>query len=353
MQKLMPDRERRHLLQFYLFPSLDYELRLAWAGGLLLVGFAVQIIWFSRASALFLICSLPVLLAATVLLLVRGYDLTPGHSLTGGNWEKTTRERFRHVSALEQQVRTWDETLLDITCTSGCVTLVMLVALIAGIALVLNRSVYPHTWGTLFAMDSAVLLLPHWITGTRRGWRPVALRQQLEALNAALQEVDAFTEPPCQVQPMFEMTGEGERRTPVAARVFIRFPDGPEDFLGLQLQVSLNDVQGTKYPYLYAVIVARNSFDLLDTHLDRIRSSLSEDDASSSGLLRFLGVSDSSFTVEGSSESEVEVIVIRQTTTKKTGYHTDAAACRRIAQAAWQSVTQILEAASVPGASRA
>ena len=47
-------------------------------------------------------------------------------------------------------------------------------------------------------------------------------------------------------------------------------------------------------------------------------------------------------TVEPSSESDVEVIVIRQKTTKTSGYHTDGLAVRRIAQTAWANVTRIL-----------
>lgn len=347
MARFMPDRERRHLLQFYLFPSMDYGLRLAWSGGLLFLGVAGQILWFSPEPALLLSLSVPLLLAASSLLLVQGYDLTPQHGLIGGDWEKTTRERFRHVRALETQVRTWDETLLDVTCTSGCVTLGMLVLVIAGVTFVLNSLDDPREWGTLFAIDAAVLILPHWVTGTRRGWRPVALRQQLDAFEAALREMDAFEEPPCQIQPMFQMTGEGDQRTPVAARVFVRFPDGPEDFLGVQFQVSLNDVQGTKYPYLYAVIIARRAFELHRNHLERIRSDLAPDESQSSGFLSFFGVAGPSLTVESSGEGDVEVIVIRQTTTKKTGYHTDAAACRWITRAAWQSVTRILQATPV------
>lgn len=60
----------------------------------------------------------------------------------------------------------------------------------------------------------------------------------------ALRVIEHFSVPPCKIQPMFEMVGSGEKRTPKAARVFIRFPEAPEDFLGLQPQVSVNEVQG-------------------------------------------------------------------------------------------------------------
>ncbi|MFV1965019.1 MAG: hypothetical protein ACC628_06320 [Pirellulaceae bacterium] len=47
-------------------------------------------------------------------------------------------------------------------------------------------------------------------------------------------------------------------------------------------------------------------------------------------------------TVEGTPENDVGVIVIRQHTTKTSGYHTKPKAIARIARAAWRSVAEIL-----------
>ena len=41
----LPDRDRRHLLQFYIAPKMDYLPRLLWAGGCMLTGFAIQLWW--------------------------------------------------------------------------------------------------------------------------------------------------------------------------------------------------------------------------------------------------------------------------------------------------------------------
>lgn len=51
---------------------------------------------------------------------------------------------------------------------------------------------------------------------------------------------------------------------------------------------------------------------------------------------------DEGLTVETSTEEDVEVVAIRQTTTKKTGYHTKDRAIRRIAGFAWDCTAQIL-----------
>lgn len=301
-------------------------MRLALAGGLVLAGLAVQLLWMSPDVVPLLAVSLPLLFVGNLLLLVRGFDLKPSHRMFGGDWEKTTRDRFREACALEDQVKRWDQTFADLTCATGVFCFGVVAGVSALVWFMLQSEASTRFWAPVFAADVAVLLIPHWITGTRRGWRPTELIQQVGSLETALNAIERFEDPPCQVQPMLQLAGKDQHRTPVAARVFVRFPDGPEEFLGIQFQVSLNDVQGTKYPYLYAVIVAKKTFGLLETHLASVARSAP------------------SLTVEPSSEDDVEVIVIRQPTTKKSGYHTNAGAVRNIAQVAWHNVGKIVAA---------
>ncbi|MFV1965020.1 MAG: hypothetical protein ACC628_06325 [Pirellulaceae bacterium] len=261
---VLPDRERRHLLQFYLAPKMGYRTRLGLAAGLIATGLLLQLLWPSQERAYMVTFSV-LLLAGNAFLLVRGYNLRPRHRLSRGDWEKTTRDRFRQVRELEKKVRSWDETFADCTCVTGLVCLAALAATVAFVTFLLNSQAGTRSWAPVFAIDAAVLLLPHWVTGTRRGWKPVTLRQHIDSVEAALKAIESFSDPPCQIQPMLNMAGKGDKRVPIEARAFIRFPDGPEEFLGLQFQVSVNDVQGTKYPYLYAVIVARPSSVLCAT----------------------------------------------------------------------------------------
>ena len=77
--------------------------------------------------------------------------------------------------------------------------------------------------------------------------------------------------------------------------------DRDKDFLGLYGQVVLNEVQGKSYPYFYVVLVARRGYGL---------------EATGKGVFR-PGV-----TTEFKVQDQVEVFVIRQKTTKTSGYHT-------------------------------
>jgi hypothetical protein len=297
---------------------------LALAGGLISAGLAIQLLVTTRTPGPLIAVTAPLLLLGNLLLLVRGYNLKPSQSLHGGDWEKTTRDRFQEIRKLESQVKRWDQTFADLTCVPGVLCLIGLGGAVALVWYLLQATESTRFWGPVFLADAIVLLVPHWVTGTRRGWRPTELVQQVESLQTAMMVLDHYDDPPCQIQPMFQLAGRDSNRTPIAARVFVRFPDGPEDLMGVQFQVALNDVQGTKYPYLYAVIIAKKSFGLLEEHLRAVQRL-------APGLK-----------VEPSRESDVEVVVIRRPTTKTSGYHTEARMIRRIAQRTWQAVSHIM-----------
>ena len=100
---------------------------------------------------------------------------------------------------------------------------------------------------------------------------------------------------------MLEIGETAAGKTPLDAKMVLAFHNGPPEFLGLQLQLAINNVQGTDYPYFYCVLVARPPFGLLP----KSRSELMPD-----------------ITVEKSHEGDVDIIVIRQTTTQTSGYYT-------------------------------
>lgn len=330
----LPDREERHKLQFFLFRQMGYVKRLTFAGGFIFLGLVIQALWPSQTFTTMFVVTLPLLFVGTLFLVARGYDLTLKNVTTHGEWQKTTRDRFQRARDLEEKIKKWDEAAIDGTNTIGVFTFLAVAFGVAGVWFWLGHIMDQPHWAIVFAVDAGVLLLPHWFTGLRRGWKPVSLRQEVDAVETALNAIEHYGEPPCQIQPMFEMGG-ADKTAPVGARAFVRFPDAPEDFLGLQFQVSVNDVQGTKYPYLYAVLVAKQNFGLIVKHADSIRAR---------GQFENL-------TIETNVEDDVEVIVIRQPTTKTSGYHTKDRVVRHIARFAWDCATEILAAETVSQAS--
>jgi hypothetical protein len=110
-------------------------------------------------------------------------------------------------------------------------------------------------------------------------------------------------------------------RLPLDVKATIRFKDAPAAFLGLQMQISINSVQGRDFPYFYCVLVAKEEF----------------------GALR-VGPPPKGIEVEPGHDAGVQVVVMRQATTKNAGYHTDPEAARRILAFALVEARRVLGA---------
>jgi hypothetical protein len=108
---------------------------------------------------------------------------------------------------------------------------------------------------------------------------------------------------------------------PNDARLMVRFNQAPEDFIGVQFQISINNVKSTQYPYLYAVILAKPGFKLRDKFKDPKIDNL---------------------IMENEEADEADVIVIRQFTTQTSGYHTDTKTQEYIVSGCIQAVKDML-----------
>jgi hypothetical protein len=102
-------------------------------------------------------------------------------------------------------------------------------------------------------------VVPLWLNGLRTTWNPSELRTKGLAL-AAAREVPA---PGFEPVPMLALRDGPRGKYPVDAKLMLRpREDDGAGFLGVQVQVALNNVQGTDYPYLYAVVLGKHPFAL-------------------------------------------------------------------------------------------
>jgi hypothetical protein len=109
------------------------------------------------------------------------------------------------------------------------------------------------------------------------------------------------------IEPQIEVRKGPKGDIPVDVKMILRTDNGGPDFLGQQMQVSMNSVQGHDYPYFYCVLVAKHEFHLLD------RLALWEKSKTQTRR---------EVITEGDREAEVDIIVIRQQTSRSGGYHT-------------------------------
>lgn len=287
---ILPRPADRGVVVFRVLPSLAYPARLATALLLITGGCLIQLATRSLLPGLLAVA------LGNLLLLVKGYDnrVSARGFDAAAQWERVELDRLAQLEALDEKMKRWDRSALDVTNPLGTwVFLLVVVPLGLGIVLLSGA-------GRMLAVDAAVLLIPHWVTGTRSILTRPRLLVQVKTIRDVL-ETNATALARHKLVPLMLLSG-GEVPIPEDVKFRVDIADHHEDFLGLYGQVSINEVQGTSYPYFYVVLVARRGYGL------------------GSANRRFR--SPPNIVAEFDTKREVEVLIIRQRTTKNSGYHT-------------------------------
>ncbi len=287
------------IVVFLFWQSLSYGRRLALAFGLILAGFVIQVVTWS-----FLAGFLP-LLAGSILLLVKGYNnrVDFGRYDATAQWEPSDIAKLDEIQALDKRIRQWDASLLDVSSWPGSLVFIGALASL-GIAAILTRG-----FTRVLVLDAMVLLLPHWITGIRSALVLPRLLVKVRTTQELLRDANVRSGLKDHKVDLMVLLKGKEKRLPDDIKLRVTLKGQPRDFLGLYAQVVVNEVNGTSYPYLYVVLVAKRGYGLRSA-FDGYRPA--------AGLLK-----------EFKEQDEAEVLVIRQKTAGRSGYSTSyQAACR-------------------------
>ena len=282
--------------EYRLMPGLSTVVRVMLGGGLILAGFALQI-WKMEPWGGAVLIGL-----GNLLFLVRGVGNTDERVRVAVSedapWELAELSRLKELLAMDRQIARWDRSFFDSSNPLGGLIFVALLAGCAGM-LFFGYAQDNPLW-KIAGADAAVLLLPHWLSGMRRGRRFPVLTLRANLLDAVLkasqEELKDY-----QVEALFQFPEKGAS-VPVNVKLRIRREGMPESFIGMELHVAINDVQGVPHPYGYAVLIAKGGAGIGGLAWDGVRS----------GLL-----------AEHKLQQDVEVLVIRQKTTKNGGYRTE------------------------------
>jgi hypothetical protein len=288
---ILPKTEDRAVVVFHVLPSLAYGARMAVAFGLIAVGFVVQLAMMAVLPGVFLIA------AGNLLLLVRGYDNRVDFATFDptAEWERVELGRLDDLVELHRQMRRWDVSALDVTNILGAALFVLITISTTAVAIFARGPLQ------ILVIDAMVLLLPHWLTGVRSILVQPKLMVRVNTFRDVLEE-SAVKLADHEVNLLMLLSGS-TTKIPDDVKIKVDITDRHPDFLGLYGQVVLNEVQGRSYPYFYAVLVTRRGFGLDEAIADYSPPS--------------------NVTVEHNIQDKVEVLVIRQTTTRKSGYHTE------------------------------
>lgn len=289
----------RGVVVFLFWQSLSYGKRLALAFGLILAGFVIQVVTASFLAGVLL------LLAGNLLLLVKGYNnrVDFGRYDAAAQWETADMGKLDEIQALDKKIRQWDSSLLDVSdLKGGC----LFAAVLAGLGF---TALVTPGFARVLALDSMFLLLPHWITGIRSTLLLPRLLVKVKTARELLQDANVRRQMKDDRVDLMVLLKGKEKRLPDDLKLRVRLLGQHPDFLGLYAQVVVNEVNGTSYPYLYAVLIAKRGFGLRSA-FDRYQTG--------PGLIK-----------EFKDQDEVQVLVIRQKTTAQSGYSTSCqTACR-------------------------
>ncbi|MPM14765.1 hypothetical protein SDC9_61129 [bioreactor metagenome] len=293
-------------LFFHFFPRMSNILRLLifialFGGGIILQALTGNF-W---AGAVFIIC-------ASLLLINKGVDtrlhIERYHHNT--EWKTSSREQIEDIIRMDKKLKRWDRTGFEVTsCLGGFLFMVVLSVGFIIIAIGLGER---DNNVVFFGGDFVMLFTPHFMSGFKR--YDMAGRVILYAKNC-LQAAEMIIELDKSVNISY-MTLLAENATskamyPKEVKLKMTMANAPEEFLGCYGQLSINKVGSTDYPYFYTVLIFKPEFNL--------RKKFSGIRLRTDAMLK-----------EYSTEQGVEVLVLRQVTTRTSGYSTNEKAVRGI-----------------------
>ncbi len=313
-----PPPERRDSVRFHFVKNLPYNARISLALLLLVAGFAVQL-YFMKV-----LYGAPLLLIGICLVLVKGYDsrMRIKGFIQDPNWKTVTIEKILELDELRKKNKKWDRDALDISSWLGVLTLILVGCVALGGALSLGVLAEDMRVTVILAIDIAIIMIPLWFSGMRFIMKQPNLTIKVRMILWLYELFQDLKKEGEEFRPALMLSrGQDSRTIPNDARFSVAFPDSPEGFYGLQAQINLNVVQGTSYPYFYCVLAAEPGFGL-----SRYREKIT--------LAKKV-------ICEYQEDSRAEVLVIRQYTTRKSGYHTKERQCLAILANALQGARLI------------
>jgi len=311
MSGLWPTAAEESQLRF-LLRLPDLRTRVLLAAALFATGLAI---WSVAPRGAWL--GLVLIVAGHLPLWVRHQSNAPGGATPDHEevWAPVEDGWLERITALEESGKRWDTTPWDLSNLRGCLTFVGALVLL-GVVLVGAGAILGGDAFLRLVVAAPLLLVPLWVNGLRTTWNPSELRQKGEALAVARAQAERLGAGDFDPVPMLALR-EGRRgKYPVDARLMLRPAREDESgFLGVQVQVAMNNVKGTDYPYLYAVVLGKGDFRM----------------PSVSPRQRLDGVD---LVFERDENEGVRFLVVRQHADKNGGWHTESEHILAIVEAA-------------------
>lgn len=297
MANIFLNTAEQGIVVFKIWKSLAYKKRILLSSVLIAAGLVIQIL--SQK----LLPGVAFVFLGNLFLLPSGYDNRVKIGLYNPKalWEEVGESKLREFLQVDKKIKKWDRSSMDITNGLGFFTFLILTAVLVVLFVVSQEDNNKPL--EILSVNGALLLIPFWVTGVRSKFRLLKVTRKIDLILKLLSEEDVQVKlKPHDLDYYFLMGGEKEAKAPVDVKFRVNIENRRPDFLGLYGQIVLNYVQNTSYPYFYVVLVAKQNFGL-----DRVYKNY---------------VPDKTMVKEYKIQGDVEVLVIRQKTSKGGGYYT-------------------------------
>ncbi len=337
--------------QFAIAPNMPLNTRYGLIIVLAIVGFTLQMLVNMILGLLFLI---PVML----LCLSKGLDNRP--NLQGSaEWKTATIDEFKKIVDLFNAADNFKQRsgAFSLSSSKGCGGCFLFCVFVGFGAMILSAvapavtesdAFAPIARGgalsVLFVLDALALVAPLWLFGSIKTWEPPELRKRMAQLDFIYEQ--SKKGPDLDFIPNLLISKSNKGDVPIECKLTANIKDAPEGFLGIQIQTSLNNVQGTNYPYTYCVLVAKPEFGMLAKAKRLVETPprggfntgllATDNEKKESKFARYYDA-----LIELKKENEVEIAVVRQNT-KGTGYKTSQDEAYRVFTVAYDLAKKVL-----------
>ena len=258
---------------------------------LVALGYAIQL------TSRNILLGLPFIIACLILNLVKSINIKRA-VVKKYTWQEVTTVQLDQVLEHCKKIKKFN------TSEMGCIITAFIIFMVGIVFIVPLVTILAHISFAFAAtiVNAIILFVGLAFSGRRRAWMPHNINIKAEIVKRLIEYREIKKDREAQAMPYLEVGGGKEGSVPNDCRFMVRFKDAPKEFLGVQGQISINNVKGRAYPYFYVVMIARPEFGLFK---------------------RFPTTPIEKCVVERKKTSEVDVMVIRQKTTKTSGYHTN------------------------------
>lgn len=178
-----------------------------------------------------------------------------------------------------------------------------------------------------FVVDGLTFAVIIGLTGCVTTWEPSDLRIKFAEMEQIL--ATAQSNPQIDFQPSLQLAKTKVGTVPTDCKLLVKIKDADPSFIGIQVQVSFNEVRGSKLPYTYCVLLAKPEFGLAEkTEIIE----MPPPGGFSTGILGLFADAnekrESQFArfhdslIELKQEGDVDIAVVRQDTSEGEGYTT-------------------------------